>query len=338
MKTYNLHTLWLLALLVTALPAQGQFIYSANNGTITITGYTGTDLDVVIPSTFHGLPVTVIGTYAFNNSQITNVSIPNSVTNIGDSAFNYCTSLTSVNIPNGITTIGEGTFGACFSLTNVNIPNSVTNIGSTAFSACHNLPNVSIPASVTSIGYSAFDACTSLTSLNIPNSVITIGIGAFRGCTSLTSVTIGSSLTGFEANDQGSETFRGCTDLNAVFFLGNAPYGDRVFGGYYPTGVTVYYLPGTTGWTTNFDGAPTALWTLPYPLVLNGSVGVQTNGFSFTVSWATNASVVVEASTDLKNPSWLPVQTNALSNGVVNFTDPRWTNYSSRFYRIRSLR
>ena len=72
--------------------------------------------------------------------------------------------------------------------------------------------------------------------------------------------------------------------------------------------MTVYYLPGTTGWDSTFAGRPTALWVLPYPLILNNgsSFGVQTNGFGFIISWATNISVVVEASPDLSNPSGLP--------------------------------
>jgi hypothetical protein len=94
-------------------------------------------------------------------------------------------------------------------------------------------------------------------------------------------------------------------------------------------------LPGTTGWGSTFAGLPTTIWTLPYTLILN-SIGVRSNEFGFTVSWATNASVVVEASPDLNNPNWSPVITNALNNGVVNFTDPKWANYPSRFYRIRS--
>jgi hypothetical protein len=79
-----------------------------------------------------------------------------------------------------------------------------------------------------------------------------------------------------------------------------------------------------------------ALWSLAYPLILNRSLGVLSNQFGFTVSWATNLSVVVEASAGLKNPKWSPMQTNALNNGVVNFTDPEWTKYPSRFYRVRS--
>jgi hypothetical protein len=94
----------------------------------------------------------------------------------------------------------------------------------------------------------------------------------------------------------------------------------------------------TAGWaefTTN-TGVPTALWTLPYPLILNGSSGVQANQFGFTISWATNVPVVVEASTDLSNPVWTPIATNTLTGGASYFNDPQWTNNPARFYRIRS--
>jgi hypothetical protein len=66
-------------------------------------------------------------------------------------------------------------------------------------------------------------------------------------------------------------------------------------------------------------------------------LGVNTNGFSFTISWATNVPVVVEACTNLAIPVWLGIQTNNLSNGSSYFSDPQWTNYLGRFYRVRSL-
>ncbi len=78
---------------------------------------------------------------------------------------------------------------------------------------------------------------------------------------------------------------------------------------------------------------------LPYPLILNNnspSFGVQTNGFGFIISWATNIPVVVEACADLANPIWSPVGTNTLTGGSSYFSDPQWTNYSARFYRLRS--
>jgi hypothetical protein len=104
--------------------------------------------------------------------------------------------------------------------------------------------------------------------------------------------------------------------------------------------VTAYYLPGTMGWdafSTNTE-VPTAAWFLPKPLILNNEAGfgVQTDGFDFTISWATNVAVVVDASTNLSNAVWLPVQTNTLIDGTASFNDPQWINYPLRFYRLRS--
>ena len=71
-------------------------------------------------------------------------------------------------------------------------------------------------------------------------------------------------------------------------------------------------------------------------LMGNPSFGLLTNQFDFTVSWATNLSVVVEATTDLANPAWSALATNALSGGTFHFIDPQWRNYPTRFYRVRS--
>lgn len=99
---------------------------------------------------------------------------------------------------------------------------------------------------------------------------------------------------------------------------------------------TVYYLPGTTGWGSTYGGLPTALWYQPAPLILGGSsLGVRNKQFGFTISWATNTSVVVEASTNLAH--WTPITTNTLTGGTNTFTDATWTNYPQRFYRVQSL-
>ena len=76
----------------------------------------------------------------------------------------------------------------------------------------------------------------------------------------------------------------------------------------------------------------------PTPLILNhsSSFGVKTNQFGFIISWATNVPVVIEASTNLANPTWSPVATNTLISGTSYFSDPQWTNYPARFYRLRS--
>jgi hypothetical protein len=317
--------------------------------------------------------VTSIWNSAFNYcSGLTNVTIPDSVTNIGDYAFFRCDNLTaltvetnnpayssvsgvlfdksqttlikypggkvggSYSIPNSVTSIGFEAFHYCTSLTSVTITNSVTSIGDYAFAFCTNLTSVTIPNSIISLGDSAFLYCHSLTNVTIPNSVTSIANALFAGCSSLTSVTIPKGITSL-----GDSAFSGCSTLTSVYFQGNAPstaWG--VFGGGYGSPIdnaTAYRLPGTTGWQLNFYyGIPLRSWSLPYPIVLNDGLGVQSKQFSFTVSWATNLSVVVEATTDLGNPVWSPLATNALSGGTFYFSDPQWTNYPSRFYRIRS--
>ena len=95
------------------------------------------------------------------------------------------TEITNLVIPNSVTSIGGGAFWNCYRLTSVTIPNSVTSIGRSAFAGCSGLTSVTIPNSVTSIGYSAFSGCSSLTDVTIPNSVTSIGDDAFRYCSSL---------------------------------------------------------------------------------------------------------------------------------------------------------
>ena len=113
-------------------------------------------------------------------------TIPNSVTSIGDWAFNGCSGLMSVTIGNSVTSIGDNAFRGCTGLTSVTIPDSVKSIGSDAFSDCSRLTCITIPDSVTSIGEYAFCYCSGLTDIFIPDSVTSIGEYAFYGCTRLT--------------------------------------------------------------------------------------------------------------------------------------------------------
>ena len=149
---------------------------------------------------------------------LTDVSIGNRVTRIGDSAFYNCTALTSVTIPDSVTSIGDSAFYRCTGLTSVTIPDSVTSIGARAFESCAGLTSVTIGNGVMSIGKQAFFNCNGLTSITIPNSVTSIGYGAFYRCTGLTSVTIGNGVTSI-----GEKAFYSCTGLTSITVDVNNP-------------------------------------------------------------------------------------------------------------------
>jgi len=125
--------------------------------------------------------------------------------------FSFCSSLTSVTIPNSVTTIGGSAFSGCSALTSVNIPNSVTTTGGSAFSGCSALTSVTIPNSVTKIDNHTFEYCSTLTSINIPNSVTAIEEDAFRDCTNLQKVNIGNSVKIIEMS-----AFNNCTSITQI--------------------------------------------------------------------------------------------------------------------------
>ena len=178
-------------------PVQAQYLYSTNNGTLTITNYTGSGGVINIPGTNNGLLVTGIGPQAFFGSKVTSVTIPNTVTNIGDNAFGNCSSLTNASIPSGVTSIGNAVFSSC-SLIGFTIQNTVTNIGILAFSGCA-LTNVVIPDSVTAIGQEAFSSCQALTNVSIGRGVTNIGHLAFYFSRVLAAVNVNLSNTAYSS-------------------------------------------------------------------------------------------------------------------------------------------
>jgi len=275
--------------------------------------------------------VTSIGDYAFYYSGLTTITIPDSVTNIGNYTFESCASLTNVTIGNQVAAIGGGAFFDS-ALTQVTIPASVMSIGGEAFGFCPQLNSITvdeanpvcsslagvlfnknrttlaeypaglagsyaIPEGVANIGFEAFGGCARLTGIKIPDTVTTIAPAAFDSCSNLTSVTIPSSVTSL-----GGIAFNYANRLNGVYFLGNAPpdAGSEFLGvlNARHTNTAVYYLPGTLGWGATYGGLPTVPWYLPTPMILaqGPAFGASSGQFGFTISWATNAAVVVEAS------------------------------------------
>ena len=175
-----------------------------------------------------------------------------SVKSVGDGAFMGCKNITSVTIPNSVTNIGSTSFILCSISTinfigsinewcnktwfptsistnyelfingvpqrNVIIPKNITGIGNDAFHGCNNLTSITLPNSVKSIGRSAFSTCTGLTSVEIPNSVTSIEFQAFSNCSNLTSITLSNSVKNI-----GMFAFSGCTGLTSIICKATTP-------------------------------------------------------------------------------------------------------------------
>jgi hypothetical protein len=142
---------------------------------------TCTDSDVVIPVVHEGALVTGIGQRAFDGSQLTAVTIPDSVEYLGTAAFINC-NLTSITIPSSVAGIANDAFAGCVLLTSVIIEKGVGFIGDSAFSGCVSLTVVNIPSGVTAIHDNAFEDCSGLTKVTIPTTVTLMGTDVFVGC------------------------------------------------------------------------------------------------------------------------------------------------------------
>ena len=217
----------------------GPWEYMIENGNAVITGYTGIDTELNIPSGIEGCPVTGIADSAFyNHTKLTSVTVPETVSSIGDSAFSWCSKLKtislpdqpvslgagafswcekleSVTLPTGINSIGEYTFFHCKKLSDTTIPESVTTIGEKAFAHCNKMESVTIPSGVKSIDEEAFQKCKNLKTVLIQPGLKTIKKSMFSGCENLESVTIPSTVKSIKTT-----VFDNCNKLADIFFEG----------------------------------------------------------------------------------------------------------------------
>ncbi len=182
--------------------------------------------DVTIPSKVKingkDYPVTSIASESFDGEEITSVSIPNSVTRIGRSAFEHCEKLTSITIPGSVKNIEQMAFSYCHQLTSVCFMEGVEYIGLCMFEGCTSLTSVSIPQSIITIGGRAFEGCTSLTTIGIPKGVTGIGGESFKDCTGLTSINIPQSVEIIDPY-----AFDNCSNLTSI----TIPQSIKLIGG-----------------------------------------------------------------------------------------------------------
>ncbi|MCD8149439.1 MAG: leucine-rich repeat protein [Clostridiales bacterium] len=132
------------------------------------------------------------------------ITVPDTVTTIGDCAFQDCTGITSVSMADSVTTINHGAFLACTGLTSVVIPDSVTSVGNSLFYGCTSLTSVTLSDNITEIGSYTFYNCKSLTTISIPFSVVTIKSNAFSKCSALENVYYAGSESDWDSISIGS--------------------------------------------------------------------------------------------------------------------------------------
>ncbi|MEI6605565.1 MAG: leucine-rich repeat protein [Verrucomicrobiota bacterium] len=301
----------LMSLAISARVHALDFTYTISNNTVTITGYTGSGGAVTIPATINGLPVTSIGYSAFYNNKdiLTSVTIPASVSSIGDSAFDYCTSLTAITVDVTNSTYAS-LAGVLFdkSLTTlIQCPNgktgiyaiasSVTSIGDRAFYYCTGLTSVTIPAGVTSIGSHAFQFCSKLTSASFMSKAPTMGSSVFSYVAS------GFIVYYYNGRNFTSPTWNGYTSVGqaAPIIALEQPAGTAVavggvsnFGTYAMGDFTskVFTLRNTgdaalTGITITQDGSNSGDFTVGAPGATTIAPGAST---TFSVTYAPTAT------------------------------------------------
>ncbi len=171
-----------------------------------------------------GEGITDIDAVFYAHANLTGVTLPSTLTRIGEKAFYNCSALVSIQLPEGVTQIPQSAFARCGSLSEVRLSRNTTEIGREAFRDCGLMTNLSLPESVTSIADYAF-CNTGLTAMELTMDLTFMGSHAFDGCRDLTTLAVSGSC-----GHVGAYAFAGCGSLSEVTFRGAAAsFGEYVF-------------------------------------------------------------------------------------------------------------
>ena len=195
--------------------AQEYTTREKEDGTIAVTGYSGSDSNLTIPASIDGKKVSEIGDSAFAGLLcLKTVRIPEGVTHIGNYAFECCSLLKKIYLPESLRSIGEGAFSGCGSLSLVDMQDGVKTIGNGAFLCCDSLVQMELPEALTDVGEFAFAYCESLASVRFSGDKVTaLPDRLFYGCHSLSRLRLPGNITSV-----GKRAFSGCRKLESLYF------------------------------------------------------------------------------------------------------------------------
>lgn len=230
---------------VPEFPNVGDFYYQVSDETVSISGYKGTDTDVIVPSMIEGYPVVDIMQTFYGNSTVTSVIIPDTVQTLVSNSFWNCSSLKSVKLPENLTVINQSAFKGCISLESIDFPNSLVTIENEAFYGCSSLESVTINKGIQKIGNKCFSNCSGLKKIRFNavncSTVVSYGFimyGPFYGCNNVETILISGEVTKIpqclfadlskvtnvdipsSVNNISANAFKNCKNLSEVNFLG----------------------------------------------------------------------------------------------------------------------
>lgn len=319
---------------------ESLFSYYTSSSGLTIYQYDGYEAPGIleVPETIGGRTVTKIAGSAFSKGEFTEIRLPDTLTEIGESAFYSCRELTRLEIPASVTSIGDFVFTNCVKLTNLSVADGNVNYksegqviyskdGSTLV-VCPAADEVTIPSTVTKIADYAFYYNKNLTKIVIPESVVEIEEGAFGDCSGLSVLRIPSSVKSI-----GAYAFANCSYLTHIYFMGDAPeFGETIEGDFYDTvfygcSINAYYIENNATWTREALGnhGGTVEW-LPWGgtegiSIENAKLALAEGDYTYTGMYITpTVSLTIDGTPLVEDTDYVVAYSNNVNAGTAKVT------------------